>query len=34
MVFWISNHAYKKGEWNLEKLDGEFTLGIADLIWS
>ena len=30
MVFWVSNHAYKDGEWNLEKLEQELTLGIAE----
>jgi CubicO group peptidase (beta-lactamase class C family) len=29
VVFWVSNHAYKDGEWNLEKLAQELTLGIA-----
>src|ERR687896_1294009 len=29
MVFWVSNHAYKDGEWNLENLEQELTLGIA-----
>jgi CubicO group peptidase (beta-lactamase class C family) len=29
MVFWVSNHAYKDGEWNLEDLEQELTLGIA-----
>lgn len=32
MVFWISNHAYKDGEWNLEELNGKLTPGIADRI--
>ena len=29
MVFWVSNHAYKDGEWNLENLERKLTLGIA-----
>ena len=29
MVFWVSNHAYKDGEWNLENLQKKLTLGIA-----
>ena len=32
MVFWVSNHAYKDGEWNLEKLEQELTLGIAERV--
>ncbi len=27
-VFWVSNHAYKKGEWNFEELEPELTLGL------
>ncbi len=30
MVFWVSNHAYNDGEWNLEKLEQKLTLGIAE----
>lgn len=32
MVFWVSNHAYKDGEWNLENLEQELTLGIAQRV--
>ena len=32
MVFWVSNHAYQDGEWNLEKLEQELTLGIAERV--
>ena len=32
MVFWISNHAYKNGEWNLENLEESLTLGIAERV--
>jgi CubicO group peptidase (beta-lactamase class C family) len=32
MVFWVSNHAYKDGEWNLEKLEQKLTLGIAERV--
>ena len=32
MVFWVSNHAYKDGEWNLEKQQRELTLGIAERV--
>jgi CubicO group peptidase (beta-lactamase class C family) len=32
MVFWVSNHAYKDGEWNLENLERELTLGIAERV--
>jgi CubicO group peptidase (beta-lactamase class C family) len=32
MVFWVSNHAYKDGEWNLEDLEQELTLGIAERV--
>ncbi|TKK91531.1 beta-lactamase family protein [Herbidospora galbida] len=28
MVFWISNHAYRAGKWNLEELNGTLTLGL------
>jgi CubicO group peptidase (beta-lactamase class C family) len=30
MVFWVSNRAYKKKDWNIERLDGNLTLGIAE----
>jgi len=30
MVFWVSNRAYKAKDWNMERLDGNFTLGIAE----
>jgi hypothetical protein len=32
MVFWVSNHAYKCGEWNLENLGQRLTLGIAERV--
>ena len=32
MVFWVSNQAYKDGEWNLEGLEQELTLGIAERV--
>ena len=32
VVFWVSNHAYKCGEWNLEKQEQELTLGIAERV--
>jgi CubicO group peptidase (beta-lactamase class C family) len=32
MVFWVSNHAYKDGEWNLENVEQELTLGIAERV--
>ena len=32
MVFWVSNHAYKCGEWNLENLEQKLTLGIAERV--
>src|ERR671910_373512 len=32
VVFWVSNHAYKDGEWNLEKQEQELTLGIAERV--
>ena len=32
MVFWVSNHAYKDGEWNLENLERNLTLGIAERV--
>ena len=32
MVFWVSNQAYKDGEWNLEELEQELTLGIAERV--
>lgn len=32
MVFWVSNHAYKDGEWNLEDLERKLTLGIAERV--
>nr|WP_062339270.1 serine hydrolase domain-containing protein [Herbidospora sakaeratensis] len=28
MVFWITNHAYRQGRWNLEELNGELTPGL------
>src|ERR671910_1801667 len=32
MVFWVSNHAYKCGEWNLENLAQRLSLGIAERV--
>ena len=32
MVFWVSNHAYKDGEWNLENLERKLTLGIVERV--
>jgi CubicO group peptidase (beta-lactamase class C family) len=32
MVFWVSNHANKDGEWNLENVEQELTLGIAERV--
>jgi CubicO group peptidase (beta-lactamase class C family) len=29
MVFWITNHAYQEGRWNLEDLNRRLTLGVA-----
>lgn len=29
-VFWISNHAYQKGKWNFDDLEGKLTKAIAD----
>ncbi|WP_062437040.1 serine hydrolase domain-containing protein [Herbidospora daliensis] len=31
MVFWITNHAYRKGRWNLEDLNGALTKGLLRL---
>ncbi|MFI0479115.1 serine hydrolase domain-containing protein [Actinomadura sp. 9N215] len=28
MVFWITNHAYREGKWNLEEQNAELTAGI------
>ncbi|MEV5981868.1 serine hydrolase domain-containing protein [Streptomyces sp. NPDC052114] len=30
LVFWVSNHAYRKGKWNLEDRAQDLTLGIAE----
>ncbi|WP_207401018.1 serine hydrolase domain-containing protein [Actinomadura roseirufa] len=30
MVFWITNHAYQDGRWNLEALNWRLTTGVAD----
>jgi hypothetical protein len=30
MVFWVSNHAYKAKDWNMERLGGDFTSGITE----
>jgi CubicO group peptidase (beta-lactamase class C family) len=32
VVFWVSNHAYNDGEWNLENLAQKLTLGIAERV--
>ncbi|MFI6335878.1 serine hydrolase domain-containing protein [Streptomyces sp. NPDC050535] len=32
LVFWVSNHAYQDGKWNLEDQAEELTQGIADLV--
>ncbi|MFJ5265041.1 serine hydrolase domain-containing protein [Streptomyces sp. NPDC088387] len=32
LVFWISNHAYHDGKWNLEDQAAELTLGITDRV--
>ncbi|MCF3119061.1 beta-lactamase family protein [Streptomyces arenae] len=32
LVFWVSNHAYQKGKWNLEDRAQDLTLGIADRV--
>lgn len=32
LVFWISNHAYRDGRWNLEDQAEELTVGIADRV--
>jgi CubicO group peptidase (beta-lactamase class C family) len=32
VVFWVSNHAYNDGEWNLENLAQRLTLGIAERV--
>ncbi|MBD9726350.1 serine hydrolase [Streptomyces caniscabiei] len=32
LVFWISNHAYREGRWNLEDQAEELTVGIADRV--
>ncbi|MFE0172889.1 serine hydrolase domain-containing protein [Streptomyces sp. NPDC059002] len=32
LVYWVSNHAYQQGEWNLEDRAEELTLGIADRV--
>ncbi|MEU3792533.1 serine hydrolase domain-containing protein [Streptomyces fructofermentans] len=34
LVFWVSNHAYRKGKWNLEDQAQELTLGVADRVRS
>ncbi|WP_431918245.1 hypothetical protein [Nonomuraea jabiensis] len=30
MVFWVSNHAYRQGRWNLEDRASDLTLGIMN----
>jgi CubicO group peptidase (beta-lactamase class C family) len=32
MVFWVSNQAYRKRKWNLERLEPKLTWGIAERI--
>lgn len=32
LVFWVSNHAYRDGKWNLEDKAEALTLGIADRV--
>ncbi len=32
LVFWVSNHAYRDGKWNLEDQAEELTLGIAERV--
>ncbi|MFE6410128.1 serine hydrolase domain-containing protein [Streptomyces sp. NPDC057837] len=32
LVFWVSNHAYRDGKWNLEDQAEALTLGIADRV--
>ncbi|MFF3349070.1 serine hydrolase domain-containing protein [Streptomyces sp. NPDC002779] len=32
LVFWISNHAYREGRWNLEEQAEALTLGVADRV--
>ncbi|MFE5889521.1 serine hydrolase domain-containing protein [Streptomyces sp. NPDC056462] len=32
LVFWVSNHAYRDGKWNLEDQAQALTLGIADRV--
>ncbi|MFE9680842.1 serine hydrolase domain-containing protein [Streptomyces sp. NPDC006285] len=32
LVFWISNHAYRDGRWNLEEQAEALTVGIADRV--
>ncbi|MDJ1135084.1 serine hydrolase domain-containing protein [Streptomyces iconiensis] len=32
LVYWVSNHAYQKGKWNLEDQAQALTLGIADRV--
>ncbi|MFJ4831973.1 serine hydrolase domain-containing protein [Streptomyces sp. NPDC088747] len=34
LVFWVSNHAYQDGKWNLEDQAEELTRGIADRVRS
>ncbi|MGP3971167.1 serine hydrolase domain-containing protein [Streptomyces sp. 6N223] len=32
MVFWVSNHAYRDGRWNIDEHDRALTLGLAELL--
>ncbi|WP_328501518.1 beta-lactamase family protein [Streptomyces sp. NBC_00457] len=32
LVFWVSNHAYRDGKWNLDDRAGELTQGILDRV--
>jgi hypothetical protein len=32
LVFWVNNHAYRDGKWNLADQAEELTLGIADRV--
>ncbi|WAU79545.1 serine hydrolase [Streptomyces sp. Qhu-G9] len=32
LVYWVSNHAYRDGKWNLEDQAEKLTLGIADRV--
>lgn len=32
MVFWVTNHAVRDGEWNLEEQDAELSLNLVELL--